>query len=167
MPDLSPQATSALRFWGVIQAGVSQGATTAELWQAIRASDIGGVGETGGVGAIGVGQLRGMAASIARAGDALAKADPSQGITNAMIADAPWGRPLPEQNTLAQWQVRYLATTITPEGEQQLYRTTTITGTLPGTVGELLDFLNIAAPGTESGYNYEFVALSDPTILAV
>ena len=167
MPDLSPQATSALRFWGVIQAGVSQGATTAELWQAIRESDIGGVGETGGVGAIGVGQLRGMAASIARASGALNRASTDQAIVGSMIADAPWGRPLAEQNTLSQWQVRYLATTITPEGEQQLYRTATITGTLPGTVGELLDFLNIAAPGTESGYNYEFVSLSEPTILAV
>lgn len=96
---LSERAMSNLGWaFGSILGATYEGASTADIWDALKAGAEAQGLETVGLSASDVSQLRGFAGGITRAADNLANADPNLGITNDMIGTAPWSM---DANSLA------------------------------------------------------------------
>lgn len=139
MADLSAQVRLALgRYWSEIYAGASSHQTTADLFSAIR-DRASSLGQTSiGVGAAAVSTLRGYAGRIVSAANSLNAAEDSASLTAQHIAEAPWSRPAQEQATMPVYNVAFQNTIQMEDGSTRtVWQTTTITGTLPGTVGDL------------------------------
>lgn len=139
MADLNPQVRTALgRYWSEILGGAANKLTTADLFGNIRAraADLGL--SAVGVGAQAVSTLRGYAGRMLASADRLGKALDQDALTPSHYAEAPWARPLGEQNTMPIYHVSFDHTVQTDSGETvQLRQTVVITGVLPDTVGGL------------------------------
>lgn len=116
--------------WGTIQSAVSQRASTAQLWQAIRESAHTGTFDQ-------VNQLRSFAVGIRTAAERYSAAQDDHAISSGMIAEAPWSRPMHQRTLRTQYQINvpYLPPGAGP-GESPGW-ITIYTTALPGSVGEL------------------------------
>jgi hypothetical protein len=161
MPTAQQVSTAISKYWGIVMSAATQHLNTADLWGAIRdAAEAAGLASPG-VSASAISVVRGQAGRIAAATENLAAAQPELGLDASMIAQAPWSRPLADQNTTPLYQVRFESTVITPEGGTLTqWQTTMVQGSLPGTVGDLTDLVTQDAqlmaaagggPGTPRG----------------
>jgi hypothetical protein len=173
---LSDRGRDAMAYWGTIQSAVSQRATTAEVWSAIRDAQAAEPGGGGLVTLVGVNEVRAAAAAIRntseRLGSARALEDRSglsQSITSQMMSTAPWSRAPGVLSTLADYQVRFEARLITPLGESITQNLTAMfpAGQLPATVGDLIDALATFAPASGSLQQGEFDGVGAVSIVAV
>lgn len=142
-----------MTYWGDIQDAVSRRATTAEIWDAIKAVAAAQPGGAPLPSLQGVNEVRSAAAAIRNAGENLSKAlaveqrtGLPQGIEPSMMTVAPWSRDAQSIATLAQYQVRFQATFTAIDGSQfQQWLTAKFTpDTMPSTVGELADALAVS-----------------------
>ncbi len=153
----------ALQFFGSILGAAFDGATTAEVWQAMRnaatqtAAAILGVpaGEGGnnpevqaqaqellsGVTIQDVNQMRASAGQIVSATNALAAANPEQAIDASMIGQAPNSVTGPGSGFEQSYLARYQYTGVDVTGNELTGYSTIALETLPETVGELSDLI--------------------------
>lgn len=100
----------------------------------------------GGYNPIGLSQLFSIARRISNTSVAIASADPSSPITDAMVAPAPWGRPAAEQAASPQWWAKGQMSYLTPEGTVETGTfMIQISQTLPYSVGALHTYVGIMA----------------------
>lgn len=143
MADLTPPQRLVLgRYWSEILGGAAQRLSTADLFVNIRAR----AAELGlpsvGVGASAVSTLRGYASRMIGSARALNAAADALALTSEHVAEAPWARTLAEQNTMPIYHVSFDHTIQLDDGSTVTKRQNlTITGTLPGTVGDLRDLV--------------------------
>lgn len=141
MANLTPPQRLVLgRYWSEILGGAAQRLGTAELFVNIRAR----AAELGlpsvGVGASVVSTLRGYAGRMLGSARALNAAADSATLTSEHLAEAPWARPLAQQNTMPVYHVSFDHTIQLDDGSTVTKRQNiTITGALPDTVGDLRD----------------------------
>lgn len=158
MASLSSAVRTALgRYWSEIYGGAAQGLSTSDLFVNIRqrAADLGLASV--GVGANAVSTLRGYAGRMLGAARSLNAANDASVLGAGMIAEAPWSRPLAEQNTLPIYHVGVDVTIQQEDGSVIGKRQTIgITGSLPPTVGDLRSYIQqqaalLAAEGGPPG----------------
>lgn len=144
------------------------GTSTANLWAQIReAAPDESLYRSIGFGT-GLSRLRGYANRITAAQLALARAQPDWSINPNMVADAPWSRPLAEQNALGRWQVRIPVTGTSRQGVQVTRNITVMyQGSLPGTVADVVDQSTMAAANAAAASDFTVIATGPPQILAV
>lgn len=139
MADLTPPQRLVLgRYWSEILGGAAQRLGTAELFTNIRAR----AAELGlpsvGVGASAVSTLRGYAGRMLGSARALNRAADQVALTSEHIAEAPWARPLAQQNTMPIYNVTFEHTIERLDGSiVTKFQNMTITGIPPSTVGDL------------------------------
>lgn len=155
-------------YWGVIERAVADRLTTADLWSDIRdAADELGL-ESPGVTVRGVNELRRLANTIQNSGRQFERATDETGLDARMMGEAPWSRPLAEQNALGIYQVRYQHTYVTAEGPQTEWRTSVFNAAdMPDTVGELRDAIGQDAQQLADKYGVSHVEFGSVQILSV
>lgn len=139
MPDLRPGAQKLLSYFGVIASSVAERASTHELWEAIRSEAARRGEQLSGVGAIDVGQLRGIAAGLRNGRQALSTADRNLPLPRGAVAQNIYSRPEAQQSLAPAYHVRFNVGVRGPTGLQQKTMTWVMTGALPNTWGELAD----------------------------
>ena len=166
--SLTPRQVKALSYWGVIEASRASNVSQSALWDAIHA-EAASRGETRlGFNAGDLAKIMGFANSIRRTATDIAGASTDTPLTDIRIGSAPWQRSLAEQATIPQWQARFIHTTVDAAGNELLdWRTVTLTGTLPYTIGDLYDTLDAQAESMAAGYNVEHVSIEDLQLFAV
>lgn len=141
MASLIPTVRTALgRYWSEIIGGAARRLNTADLFVTIRdrAAQLGL--STVGVSASAVSTLRGYAGRMLATGERINKAADTAILTSDHIAEAPWARPLQEQNAFPIWNTVIEHTIERPDGSTVTRNQTIVfTGTLPDTIGELRD----------------------------
>jgi hypothetical protein len=148
-----------MAWWGAIAGSVRQGATTAEVWEAIR-----GFGEANSLAYPpgmfqAVNEMRSLAAGLRVSSERLARAKPETAITGREVAPLPYARDSVSQALARQFHVR-VEYTATRQGEtERSYITLPYTGGLPGTVGQLYADAEIAAESLVGGYGADLVSV--------
>lgn len=152
---LSPEARLARTYAGPIAAAVSQRASTSEIWDAIRAAAA-SVGEGAPLPSLAaVNELRSLYASSRNAAEALDSARSTeertglgQSITGTMVSTGFRSRDTQALQTAADYLVRFERQYVDPFGKTgtQWITTRYSAGTLPPTVGELIDALSSFTP---------------------
>jgi len=161
MGVLGKYGGNALKYWGSILASAYAGASTADMWTAIRTQQQDYGLDKPGASAPDVSVLRGYANRIVASQQALASASATDTITASMMAVAPYtASDLAGIATTPTYHVRYLNTVQAADGTvTQTWATSVFTGTdMPDTVGDLTDAVSlhgteIAAQGSTSGGN--------------
>lgn len=148
MASLSaPVANALARYWSEIYGGAAEKLSTADLWDNIRAKAQAAGEATTGVSATAVSTLRGFASGMIGAANRLAAAEPEIALSSSFVAEAPWSRPLQQQNTMPIYQIGFDNEIELPDGTTSVVRQTiTVTGQLPQTVGDLYGVV-----GSEAG----------------
>lgn len=167
MPELSPDALTAMPFWGSIQSSVTERATTAQLWQGIRdAADSFGM-NTPGATLAGVNELRGYAAQIRNASDRLERAQSDEADFSRLSAPAPYSRDQATMNAAPMWQVQFEHTTYTGQAESTDWRTLMYRGNTPPTVGDLRTDIEQAGEDFADEYQMEHIGTGRVRIVRV
>lgn len=155
MASLPSSVANALaRYWSEVYGGAANKLSTSDLWDNIRARAQAQGLSSPGVSATAISTLRGYASRMISAADSLAKARPELALTSSLIAEAPWSRPLQDQNAMPIYQVSFQNTIQLEDGSTVTkWQSTTITGQLPPTVGDLYGVASaeaerLAAEGT-------------------
>lgn len=141
-----------MAWWGVIQAGVTEHLTTAELWEKIneRAAELGVDGPVGG--ALGINQVRSIAASLRNASDLLTGAPATDAIVGRYLAPLPYGHTPGQGAGPRLFDVRVNYTAVRGGNPESSYVTLRYTGGLPATVGELRDDAQLVTESLVEGY---------------
>jgi hypothetical protein len=143
MADLNPQQRTALaRYWSEIYGGAARKLSTADLFGNIRdrAASLGLASV--GVGASVVSTLRGYASRMIGAAASFARSRDAEALTGRHIAEAPWARPLTEQNTAPIYHILFDHTIEREDGSTVVKPQTIVwSGVLPGTVGDVRDLV--------------------------
>lgn len=173
---LSDAGRAALTYAGPIARAVSERASTSEIWEAINAaaSNVPGGAPLPTLGA--VNELRSLFAQARNASEALDRARAteertgmSQSITGAMTSLGVNSRPGQVLQTAADYLVRFERQTVTPLGQQVTKWVTARfpAGSLPPTVGDLVDALSSFQPGTGTPQLGNFSGIGAISITAV
>lgn len=167
MTDLNLTNQRTMAYWGAIEGATRNGATTAEVWQAVRdaASSLGY--DSHGATIQDIAKLRSRAVSMVRADRALERSANNEAVRAETFAVAPYARDLAERNTTAMYQVRIQHTTETDGRIETNFRTITFTGSLPSTIGELRDQVEQDAEAMADQYHVAHVSVSGISILAI
>jgi len=165
--DLSPGQRELLQYWGTIEHAVSARASTADLWTAVHAAAEAAGNPLTDVSAADMSILRGAAVAVRVAAENLAAITEPTSIDVSMIAQAPWSRPLAEQNALGAWQVRFEMTTVEDGVESTSWYTTLFEGALPATTDLLSAAVTEDAESLASSYDVGFGGIGALQILAV
>ena len=148
-----------MAWWGVIQGAVSERASTAEIWQAIR----GFAAESGAAWPPNmlqeVNRMRSQAAGLRNASERLDRARPTDALTGDMLAPLPYARPGPEQELARQFHVRVGYTATKGNETETSYITLGYSGQLPATVGELYADAQAVTAATVDTYGGELVGI--------
>lgn len=167
MPDLTPDAVQAMRYWRWIEEAASLRMTTADLWAIIR--DV--AEEQGysspGVTLRGVSELRGIAGQIHGASNRLGRAEDYEHVTERHVAMPPWASQSAGQGPMTSYQVRFQHTTLGPDGEQTNWRTSVFHGNLPATVGELRAAVGEDAEQFAEGYGQTHLGIGSLQVLVI
>lgn len=136
-PDTNPVFAA----WGSIQQAVSERASTADVWAAVRSAlaPEGGPLPTGSFQI--VNQLRGMAAGIRNAASNLAASDLDSLIQPNMVSQNINSRDLLQQALAPQYEIRYQATLTTEEGATTRWFTAHVSSLAGMTKGDLISQL--------------------------
>ena len=143
-----------LAWWGIIQAGVTDRQTTAELWSTIHSySADHGLAEPPNLWAQ-VNSLRSASATLRDRGQAFLRADPSLSLSADYIGQLPYARDLGAQAVTQRYLARVGFLVTGTQGPDLRYVTLDIPpGGLPGTVGGLLDEIDLAASDAADAYD--------------
>lgn len=136
-------------YWGVIQAAVRERATTSVLWAAIRLATEQADERLAPGSFQRMNELRGLANQQRRADLALAKADPSTTLTSQHISTDINSRDALSRSLAPRYKVAFdvTGTRISTGAEVTLRLTDTFGPNLPATKQDLLDLLDVEAPG--------------------
>ena len=165
--ELTPGQLKLMPLWGSIEHAVSQRASTADIWQAIRGAAAQGNVDISGANAIDLGGLRSISAQIRNAAANLASATAGASIESSMVAQAPWARRQVLQNALGIYQVRYQHSVIEDGEAKTAWRTSVFDGGLPPTVEGLMAAITEDAIAIADAHGTKHVAAANPQILAV
>lgn len=168
MPASEQPRNPALAYWPQIEYAAAAGLTTADLWGIIgdAAAELGLA--TPGVSAIDVSRLRGVAGGIQNAARILDATPDERALESRMFAQAPWSRPLAQQNAAPEYHVRYQHTVINSAGEEEtIWHTSRFVGRYPATLAELREAVNEDAEQIADKYGAEHVGVAGLQLLAV
>lgn len=142
-------------FFGAIQRGARERATTAEIWDAIRSrADELGVRYPSTI-LQDVNRLRGVASGLARTSRAIANARDDQSLDRRFIGQQLYARDLNAQATAPSFHVRFQVDVTRPEGTSSEWYTLGYDAVLPATVGELLADVEAYAQSLGGDYGIE------------
>ena len=165
--DFTPGQKTLLAFWGSIQSAVSQRASTADLWAAVRAAADAEGASLGGASAIDLGQLRSIAASQRNAMEDFSRARITDPLTSDLIAQDVSARGLQEQNLAPRFIVRF-EHDVTVEGQlQTLWRSSIFEGSLPATKSDLMNAVEGDAQALADDYDVTHIGIGRIQISAV
>lgn len=165
--EITPGQRQLLAYWGNIQAAVSQRASTAELWDAVRQASAAEGVQLIGVSATDMSSLRAIASAQRNAMEQLAALRPDGAITGTMIASDLSARPLADQALAPSWIVRF-EHDVTINGElQTLWRSSVFEGSLPPTAGALRSAVEGDAGALAEDYGVTHVGVGRIQISAV
>lgn len=152
MADTARTYADPMAWWGVIQAGVTERLTTAELWDRIneRAAELGVAGPVGG--ALGINEVRSIAASLRNSSERLTGAPATDAITSTYLAALPYGHAPGAGAGPRLFDVRVNYTAIRGGVPESSYVTLRYTGGLPATVGELREDAQLVTESLVEGY---------------
>lgn len=147
-----------MAWWGVIQGAVRGGASTAEVWGAIRE-----FGTANGLSYPSdifqqVNTMRSQAASLRNASQRLGRAAPDTALTGQLLAQLPYARSSVEQALASQYHVRVGYTARKGSETEQSYITLAY-NQLPSTVGDLYADAQVATAATVDTYGGELIGL--------
>jgi len=165
--DLTPSQRELMQYWGTIENAVSVRASTADLWTAVSAAAEAAGNPLTDVSAADMSVLRGAAARVRNAAEVLASVTQDTALNVTMIAEAPWSRPLAEQNAMPAWQVRFQMTTIEDGNEVTGWYTTLFEGALPDTTELLTAAVEEDGNAIAGSYDVGFGGIGSLQILAV
>jgi hypothetical protein len=146
-------------WWSAVQAAVRVRATTAELWGVIR--DYGaqqGISYPPNMFAE-VNRLRSLAGGLRGASERLGRASGSDAITSAMLAPTIYARAPNQRSASPLFHVRFEMTTRVGDQLQSGWYNMEYTGSLPGTVGQLMEDVSDIAQGLSTSYAVALVEL--------
>lgn len=157
MADDGPTIARPEAFWGSILASARQRATTAEVWNAIHAA-----AESSGLAIPSdmfsqVNRMRSLAVGLRRASDTLGGAASTDALTGDMIGRQIYARSGPEQSLAPLFHVRFEMKAIAEGVESTGWYTLQYSGSLPDTVGELEDDIDLYASNLAEGYGVSLV----------
>ena len=165
--DLTSGQKQLLAYWGIIQAAVSQRASTAALWEAVRSDALAQGVTIQGVSAIDMGRLRSIVADQRNAMEAFGLLRPNEAITQSQIGTDISARDLAAQALAPTWLVRFEHDVVV-EGElQTLWRTSTFEGSLPATAGSLRSAVEADAQALADDYDVTHAGVGRIQIVAV
>jgi len=148
-----------MAWWGVIQGAVTERASTAQIWEAIR----GFAAESGTSWPPNmlqeVNRMRSQAAGLRNASERLGRAADTDALTGDMLAPLPYARPATEQELARQFHVRVGYTATKGDETERSYITLAYSGQLPATVGELYADAQAVTAATVDTYGGELVGL--------
>lgn len=159
MTDEPGRFANPMAWWGEIQGRVTQHATTAEVWSAIR--DFGqehNLSYPPGMFQA-VNEMRGLAAGLRNASDALGKAAPDAPLVADYIATLPYARQATARDLVAQYHVRVEYTALRGGQEERSYITLPYSGGLPDTVGALWADAQVATEALVQGYGADLASV--------
>jgi hypothetical protein len=157
----------ALGLYGpVVQAAATDHLNTADLWSAIRdAAEEAGLASPG-VSAATISSLRGIYGRMTTAAENLARANPEDPVTGAMIGQAPWSPDLEVQAATPAYLATFRLATVSEDGaESSRWVTTRIVGGI-GTVGDLNAMIGADAAGAAAGYGERFAGWDALSVVA-
>lgn len=158
-PELPNQAERMLGYFGGILGQTLNRASTADIWNTIKAQAANsGTSFFFGAGNA-VSTLRGIAGQARTALETFGAANRTDNITSNMVWTAPWSNPARGTLTPQQYRVRFELTTLSSEGDEETLWKSFLTKELPDTVGGLLDNLDDAGNSLAAEYNRQFVSV--------
>lgn len=173
---LSAAGRAALPYWGAIQAAVSERASTAGVWDAIRADEQAQAAGAPLPNFAGVNELRSLAAAVRNSGERLGAALETeqrtglpQSIDRTMMSYGVSTRDAAAVATMAQFHVRFEGTFNAPDGSalRQWLTVKFDQSNMPATVGELVAALAVGVPNTSIPAGAELADIGSPTITVV
>lgn len=165
--DLTPGQKALLPYWGTIQRAVSERASTADLWAAVKAvAQSEGIDLRGASGAD-MSRMRGIAAGQRNAMESLAASPLNTAITAGMIGTDLSARSLTAQNLTPSWIVRF-EHDVTIDGQlTTFWRSSVFDGSLPPTVGQLRAQVEADAGQLADDYGVTHIGVGRIQIAAV
>jgi len=168
MPHAEPPKNPALAYWAEIEYAAANRMPTADLWRVLNDAAASLGLDSPGVTIQQVNEVRSMASGIQAASARLARLDPSYSLSDGrVVAQAPWSRSPAERQALPMYQVRFQHTVNGPNGEETQWRTSTLRGRLPRTLGDLLDAVGEDAENLADKYGGEHVGVGSLQLLSV
>lgn len=142
-------------FWGTIQASARSRATTAQVWEAIRARQ----DELGfrlpSTALADVNRLRSLATGLAETARRIGRAGDDDALTGRMIAQQVYARTETVRGLAPSYHVRFQVPVTTPEGTRRDWYTMEYNGPLPATVGALRSDLSVYTSSLGEDYGVE------------
>lgn len=138
-------------YWGVIRSAAADRATTAQLWERISAFEAArGISRPEGLFQA-VSVMRSLATSQRTAQNSLSSAGREASLDTVHIAQEFNARPLDQQALAPVHVVRFEAEVLGEEGVETRWLSFMLRGYLPATKGELVDLVDVQAPGVATG----------------
>lgn len=160
MPDPERPYAHPMAWWGVVQAAVEEGATTAQMFERIRArADELGVSLPPG-GAVAYNTIRSMAAELRNASARLGKAPDTAALTSRELAPLPYTGPATGPAAPRMFHVRVNYAGIKNGEPISDYVTLEYPGGLPPTVGQLREEAAIITEDLVNAYGSALTAIS-------
>lgn len=167
MADPTPRPIPAAAFWGTILASAQQHATTAQVWDALRAArDQLGVSFPSDIFSQ-VNALRANASRVIVASERLMAASGATAIDSSMIGRPIYARSLAQQEAMPQYEVRLQISVQSLEGTASRWATVYYGSDLPDTVGQLGDDVEAFAAGFANDYGGELASVDSFMLNAV
>lgn len=167
MANNAGRLPSALVYWNNILESVSERASTADTWQAIRDAATALGRDSPGVTVGQVNELRGYAAGIRNASERIGRANPTDTLGPTLTATAPWSRSQGLQNATPMYQIQFEHQTMTEGQTDTNWRTLMIRGTTPPTVGDLTASLDEAGELLAVDYGATHVAIGAIRVMRI
>lgn len=168
MPNQMGVPDRAMFYWGEISRTANAGGDVKAMWNNVREQATAMGWATPGVSATDISRLWSRAIQVRNAAAAFNAADPADQMDRRYLADAPWGRPLQDQNAAGKWLVRFAHETEDEDGIRSTeVRSVYIDGQLPPTVGELSNVIEQDAGELAEKYGVSHVGVQVLEILAV
>lgn len=123
--------------WGTILRSARERATTAQIWESIRAQYPADQFQLPADPLGTVNRLRSIATGLAESSRRLGRAGDDQAITGRMIGQQVYARDTAARATTPSYHVRFQLPVTTPEGTRTDWYTMEYNGPLPATVGDL------------------------------
>lgn len=164
---LSDEGKRGLLYWNEIQASVSQRASTAEVWTAIREAAAREGLDSPGISLQAVNELRSYGAQIRNAGERLMGEPAQNGLTGSHIAEAPWSRPMDERAASPMLQVRFELQMIRDGQLVSEWKTLVHSGRTPTTIADLQRIIERAGMSLAASYDSDYAGYGDISALEI
>lgn len=167
MADRLPPASRSEVFWAKIIAASREHVGTAELWRRLNTeAERLGVSYPRGI-VQDVNRMRSLASRLAYGSEALSRALPTDAITSKMLGKSLYGRGELGPGQIPAWDVRFQVAVTNGDGTSTGWYRLRYTGTLPATVGSLMDDLDAYTEILGGEYGATVGEVSSVTIGAI